>query len=79
MPEEGEVYWDNSLTEEVTVLESGEDQLLIEHESIEPRDYPKWQWRNNESCGRFEKLREVGDVDIPEQKETDEKASLFDF
>jgi len=79
MPQEGEVYWDNTLNEEVTVLESSEDKLVIEHESIEPREYPDWQWQINESCGRFEKLREVDDVDSPEQEETDEKPSLFDF
>jgi len=79
MPEEGEVYWDDVLNEEILVIDVSEEELVIEHDSIKPREYPKWQWQINVSCGRFEKVRAVGEIDEPEQEETAEKESLFDF
>lgn len=79
MPEKGDVYWDNALKQELFILEIREGSMLVEHEEIEAVEYSDQHWSINKSCGRFEKVREVSGVDEPEQEETAEKESLFDF
>lgn len=79
MISEGEVYYDYTFDEEMTILSIEDGQTTIDGpvNGSEPRTVDTWRIEHNISVGRYEKIGET-EVEEPVQEEdTDE--SIFNY